>query len=607
MRRIATAIASVTVIAGCWAVAAVAPALAYRPLLSEAFLETTFCKHCGVPPAGTPAPPPEGQLEDPCGLTIAPGGSVYVADYYHRAVDLFDSGGAYLSQIALPGGPISGIGINELDGVCGLALDSAGNLYANEWHQAVVRLRPSEFTLDSGESTGVAVDAAGDVFVDDRTYIAEYAAPVEAGDPPAATIGLGSLDDGYGLAVSADGARVYVADAASNTVKVYEPAVSLTTPQATISHGFSSLVDSALAIDPTNGHLLVLDNLQPGYEHPEAAVDEFDALGAFVGQVRGPLGAPIVHGGPSGLVVDSGGNLLVTDGNGELGNAFRFGPYSPVEPEASGLATAAQTGVPAQSAAAGGDGAAAVGRPSSRRRASASEVIQRGDVRVKVDARIAPRRLPRHGVAPIHFSLATKLASTGGSVPPQLRQISIEINRNGHLDPTGLPVCRFAAIQPSTTEGALAACRRSLVGEGRFTAKVLIAQQAPFPSEGKVLAFNGRWHGKPAILAHVYGSEPVPTSYTLPFAISAAHRGAYGTTLAASLPRFTSKWGYVTGISLELGRSFRSGGARRSYLTAGCPAPPGFRTVTFPLSRTTLGFAGRKPIAQTLSDRCTTR
>ncbi|HEU4707519.1 MAG TPA: NHL repeat-containing protein [Solirubrobacterales bacterium] len=626
MRRFAAA-SSLALALGVLVIGA-APARAYRPLLSEAFLQTTYCKHCGPPPPGLPAPPTEGQLEDPCGLAVAPGsGSLYVADYYHRAVDVFAGSGAYQSQIALPGGPISGIGINELDGVCGLAIDSAGNLYANEWHQAVVRLRPTEFTLDSGESTGVAVDAAGDVFVDDRTHVAKYAAPVEAGDPPVATIGLGTLGEGYGLAVSADGARVYVADAASNTVKVYEPFISPTAPQATISHGFSSLVDSALAIDPTlepalPEHLLVLDNLQPGYEHPEAAVDEFEAPGAghpgsyaFVGQVRGPVGAPIVDGQPSGMAVDGAGNLFVTDGNGELGNAFEFGPDPPGGPEPAAAPTTSQASPPGPASGSGapsGQTAAPSAAPAApprrrKRRASASDVIQRGHVRVSVRAGIAPRRLPRHGAAPIHFSLSAKIASTDGSVPPQLRRISVEITRNGHLDPAGLPVCRFSAIQPSTTAGALAACRDSLIGEGRFKARVLIPQQAPFPSSGKIVAFDGRWHGQPAILAHVYGPKPVPTSYTLPFTIGTEHRGSYGTVLSASLPQFTSRWGYVTGISLDIGRSFRYAAARHSYLSAACPAPPGFSTAVFSLSRAKLAFAGRKPIVQTLTDTCTAR
>lgn len=234
---------------------------------------------------------------------------------------------------------------------------------------------------------------------------------------------------------------------------------------------------------------------------------------------------------------------------------------------------------------------------------AAAEVIQRDGTRVSVEAAISPRRLPRAGFAPIHFSLGAKITPTEDSVPPQLRQISIRINRYGHFHPAAFPVCTYADIQPSTNEGALAACRNSLIGEGSFAAKVLIASQAPFPSVGKVLAFNGRWQGRPAILAHIYGTQPVPTSYTLPFLIGRSSRGGWGATLSAKLPRFTSKWGYVTGIAIYLGRVSRS----RSYLTASCPAPAGFSGATFSLARATLSFAGRGPISQTLVRNCKAR
>lgn len=235
-----------------------------------------------------------------------------------------------------------------------------------------------------------------------------------------------------------------------------------------------------------------------------------------------------------------------------------------------------------------------------------AEVVQRGRLRVTVDAQIAPKRLPRAGTAPIRFSLGAKIVSTDGSIPSQLRGVKVEINRNGHLDPAGLPICQIDQIQPSTTAGALEACRGSRVGEGIFSAKVLLPQQAPFPSRGRIVAFNGTWHGRPAILAHIYGVAPVPTSYTLPFVIARIGKGTYGTTLRAALPRFTSKWGYVTGISLSLGPGFSSHGPQRSYLTAGCPAPKGFPGATFPLSRTTL-FFGTGAISQTLDRNCKTR
>jgi hypothetical protein len=236
-----------------------------------------------------------------------------------------------------------------------------------------------------------------------------------------------------------------------------------------------------------------------------------------------------------------------------------------------------------------------------------AEVIQRDGTRVSVEAAISPRRLPRERTAPIHFSFSTKIASTDGTLPPQLRNISVEINRNGRLDPSGLPVCAVADIQPATTSGALAACRSSLVGEGSFAAKVLIAQQAPFPSNGKILAFNGRWHGQPAILAHIYGAAPVPTSYTLPFTIRSAHRGTYGIILSTSLPEFTSRWGYVTAISLNLGRNFSSRGIKHSYLSAACPAPNGFSGASFLLARGSFSFRDAPTLTSTLTRNCSVR
>ncbi len=193
-----------------------APARANRAVLSRGLLQ--------VQPE--PPKPPQGQIEGACGLAVH-SNTLYVADYYQRAVDAFSLAGEYLSQILLPGGPIAGEGSNALDGVCGLASvpGPGGVLYGNEWHQGVVRLKPTAMVFDTGESTGVAVDEAGRVYADDRAYVAVYEASgeaVEAGGEPL-RIGQGSLGDAYGLAVSPDGSQVYVPDAATGTVKVFEP------------------------------------------------------------------------------------------------------------------------------------------------------------------------------------------------------------------------------------------------------------------------------------------------------------------------------------------------------------------------------------------------
>jgi hypothetical protein len=235
-----------------------------------------------------------------------------------------------------------------------------------------------------------------------------------------------------------------------------------------------------------------------------------------------------------------------------------------------------------------------------------AEVTQRGNLRVSFEGKLSPHTLPRSGSAPVKVSVGAKIAATNGATPPQLRKISIAINRNGRFEPGGLPICRLDQIQPSTTADALRACRSALVGQGSFSAKVLLPQQAPFPSQGKVYAFNGRLGGAPAILAHVYGTNPVPTSYTIPFVISQA-KGTFGTVLAASLPKVTSEWGYVTGLSMTLGRSYSYRGEKRSYLSAGCPAPKGFGGASFPFARAAFGFAGGRSVSSTLTRSCGVR
>jgi hypothetical protein len=234
---------------------------------------------------------------------------------------------------------------------------------------------------------------------------------------------------------------------------------------------------------------------------------------------------------------------------------------------------------------------------------AAAETVRQGTLQVAFAGSLSPKSLPRAGAAPISVSVGGHVSTTNGASPPQLRRITIEINRNGKLDYRGLPTCTLDQIQPSSNKGALASCRRSLVGEGSFSAEVKLPQQAPFPSEGKVLAFNGSDHGHPVIFAHVYGTEPVPTSYTLTMEIKPTP-GTFGTKLTISLPEVTSDVGFVTGIEMTLKRSFTYRGKRHSYLSAACPAPKGFPGAVFPLARISFAFAGVKPVGTTLNRDC---
>ena len=235
--------------------------------------------------------------------------------------------------------------------------------------------------------------------------------------------------------------------------------------------------------------------------------------------------------------------------------------------------------------------------------AALAETVQRGNLRVAFLGKINPTELPRGPSAPIAVSLGMKISTIDHGVPSQLQRIEIAINRHGHLDRTGLPTCRRDQVQPSTTAEALRACGRAKVGEGRFSADVVIPEQSPFPSRGKLIAFNGTEGGRPVILAHIYGTDPIPTSYTFPLRIR-HDRGTFGTLLSGSLLNATARVAFVTHISLTLRRHYRYRGRVHSYLSAACPAAPGFPGAIFPLARASLHFAGGPTLSKVLTRTC---
>lgn len=234
--------------------------------------------------------------------------------------------------------------------------------------------------------------------------------------------------------------------------------------------------------------------------------------------------------------------------------------------------------------------------------AAYTEVSQGTNVRVIFKGNLTPHSLPRTGLAPVRVAVGATIVPAEGTTPPSLREIQIEINRHGHFDLEGLPICRYDAIQPSSTATAMSTCKSSLVGKGNFSSTVLHPEVSPFPSEGALYAFNGTYKGKPAILAHIYGTEPIPTSYTIPFTISKA-KGDYGTSLTAPMPNVGNEWGFITGLSLNLGRTFHYRGERRSYIAAGCPAPEGVAIAPFDFARATFNF-GTEKVRSVLSRSC---
>jgi len=230
--------------------------------------------------------------------------------------------------------------------------------------------------------------------------------------------------------------------------------------------------------------------------------------------------------------------------------------------------------------------------------------VQQGGLRITVLAQLKPYKLPRHGTAPIAVFVAGHLQNAEGGVPPQLQKMRIEVNRHGLLQSKGLPICRIPEVQPASTERALANCHKALIGSGRFWGNIVLKEQGAYPTQGRLLIFNGREHGHPVILSHIFTSHPFNSSFVIPFSIKRISDGPYGTELRASLPQALGDWGYLDRIKLTLKRKYRFHGRQLSYFNAGCPAPGSSKRVSFNLAKVEFSFASRKPMKATVSKAC---
>lgn len=234
------------------------------------------------------------------------------------------------------------------------------------------------------------------------------------------------------------------------------------------------------------------------------------------------------------------------------------------------------------------------------------ETVRQGGLQVSFGGSVAPQVLPRAGTTAVSVAIRGGVRALGGGPPPSLRRIAIEVNRVGVLDRHGLASCPAGRLRASSTADALAACGPALVGEGQVGGVLVLPEQKPTRFGGRVVAFNGRMpDGSPAVLAHLYLPRPVPLSFVLAFRVSRGH-GTFGTRLVATVPAETRRTAHITAFALRLHRVFEVEGVQRSYLSAGCPAPAGFTSATFPLLRAGYAFVDAKTVSDTLVRTCRT-
>jgi hypothetical protein len=199
----------------------------------------------GAPGAPTPGSAAASELQGPWGDAVDSAGNVYIADHDNNVVEkvtpsgtLSIIGGNGSSGVASPG-PATGTPIQAPSAI---AVDGAGNVYVTEeTHAVVLKITPSgTLSIVAGDGVtgaptpgpatssslsgpeGVAVDAAGDLFIgDDGNQLVEkvtpsgtlsiYAGSGASGAPVPGPATASPLSDPTGIAVT-PGGTVYIGD-----------------------------------------------------------------------------------------------------------------------------------------------------------------------------------------------------------------------------------------------------------------------------------------------------------------------------------------------------------------------------------------------------------
>ncbi len=182
-----------------------------------------------------------------------------------------------------------------------------------------------------------------------------------------------------------------------------------------------------------------------------------------------------------------------------------------------------------------------------------------------------PEALPKHHDAPISIYGGGKISTVSGELPPILETLTLEFDRHGSVDTTGLPVCTAGKLQATNVPAARKACPGAIVGKGFGTAIVKFPEQGPIPASSPITLFNGpKVHGDDTVLAHAYTTIPIATTFIVPVVIEKINNGVYGYRTEAKIPKIAGGYGHPISGRITVDRKWTFKGKKHSYVNARC-------------------------------------
>jgi len=320
--------------------------------------------------SGDGGPATSAMVRLPTGLAIDSSGNLYIADSLNNRVRKVT--GATISTIAGSGvmsysgdgGSATAAQLNTPEAV---AVDSSGNVYIADTVNNVIREISAKgvistiagtgtagFGGDGGSATsaqlnspqGVAVDSSGNVYVADTanarvrkisggtiSTVAGSATQGYGGDGAAAT--SAQLYTPVGLAVDKS-SNLYIADVDDSVVRKVSPSGIISTVAGSGAQGYSGDTGPAtsarlngpegVAVD-SSGNLYITDSLNSVVREvtPSGTITTFAGNGIDGYSGDGGQALLAEFGSPSGIAVDSAGNVYIADSGARIRKVFASG------------------------------------------------------------------------------------------------------------------------------------------------------------------------------------------------------------------------------------------------------------------------------------------
>lgn len=209
--------------------------------------------------------------------------------------------------------------------------------------------------------------------------------------------------------------------------------------------------------------------------------------------------------------------------------------------------------------------------------ASANAIkLRAGNLLIYAEGGFSPTKLPRYENAPVTAHGSVKITTVDGSLPPILKTIGLEFDKNGAVDTTGLEVCKRHKLEARTVDEARRACPKAVVGRGFGHAIVAFPESKTINIDTPITVFNGpERHGNPTVLAHAYVTYPAPVALVIPVEIETINKGVYGYRTEVRIPKLAGGAGIPISGHLKVGKQWTYKGETHSYISGRCPTGQG--------------------------------